>query len=117
LGVVFVHGAMMRAWVVGAEGLDPVERPIPEPADDELLVRVSVCGVCRTDLHLVHGELPPHKSPVTPGHEVVGEVVAAGSATSGFRIGSRAGIPWLRHTCGTCRYCLRDRENLCPGSR
>ena len=74
-------------------------------------------GVCRTDLHLVHGELPPHMSPVTPGHEVVGEVVAAGSRASGFRIGSRAGIPWLRHTCGSCRYCLRDRENLCPGSR
>ena len=112
-----MHGSMMQAWMVGVGGLDLVERPIPEPADDELLVRVSVSGVCRTDLHLVHGELPPHMSPVTPGHEVVGEVVAAGSRASGFRIGSRAGIPWLRHTCGSCRYCLRDRENLCPGSR
>jgi propanol-preferring alcohol dehydrogenase len=137
--------ATMRAWVVSEPGrLEAVELPVPEPAPDELLVRVKACGVCRTDLHVRDGDLPPHRSPVVPGHEIVGEVVATGaevsqvsgvSAVSGAssvaagagdlvpriaevaRIGGRVGIPWLRHTCGKCRYCLRGRENLCPNSR
>ncbi|MEO6084010.1 MAG: zinc-binding alcohol dehydrogenase family protein [Umezawaea sp.] len=89
--------------------------PIPEPAPGELLVKVLVCGVCRTDLHVTEGDLPVHRQGVTPGHEVVGEVVAARS--DGFAAGDRVGIAWLRGTCGTCRYCLRSAENLCPDSR
>jgi propanol-preferring alcohol dehydrogenase len=84
------------------------------PGPDELLVRVRACGVCRTDLHVAEGDLPVHRPGVVPGHEVVGEVeLAAG----GFAVGDLVGIPWLRHTCGTCRFCLRGRENLCPRSR
>jgi propanol-preferring alcohol dehydrogenase len=92
---------------------------VPEPAADELLVRVSACGVCRTDLHVVEGDLPVRRQHVTPGHEVVGEVVATGSAVpdaAAWR-GRRVGIPWLRRTCGVCRYCLRGAENLCPRSQ
>ncbi|MGW0231068.1 zinc-dependent alcohol dehydrogenase family protein [Actinopolymorpha singaporensis] len=126
--------ATMRAWVVSEPGrLEAVELPVPEPAPDELLVRVRACGVCRTDLHVRDGDLPPHRSPVVPGHEIVGEVVATGTevaVAAGAKagdlarriaevapIGSRVGVPWLRHTCGRCRYCLRGQENLCPNSR
>nr|WP_174248348.1 zinc-dependent alcohol dehydrogenase family protein [Streptomyces hoynatensis] len=111
----------MRAWVVRTPGrLDSVRLPVPRPGPGELLVRVRTCGVCRTDLHVRDGDLPPHRTPVVPGHEVVGQVVAAGPAApaaAGHPVGSRVGIPWLRHTCGRCRYCLRGRENLCPSSR
>ncbi|WP_207930455.1 zinc-dependent alcohol dehydrogenase family protein [Streptomyces hainanensis] len=108
----------MRAWVVRAPGrLDQVELPVPTPAADELLVRVRTCGVCRTDLHVRDGDLPPHRSPVVPGHEAVGEVVATGPDAVGHPVGSRVGVPWLRHTCGTCRSCRRGQENLCPNSR
>jgi alcohol dehydrogenase, propanol-preferring len=108
----------MRAWMVTAPGhLDLSEAAMPQPGRGELLVRVMACGVCRTDLHVLHGDLPPHKSPVVPGHEVVGEVVdSGGDAGSGFAPGSRVGIPWLRGTCGVCRYCRRGQENLCPAS-
>jgi propanol-preferring alcohol dehydrogenase len=94
-----------------------VRRPIPEPAPDELLVAVEACGVCRTDLHLAEGDLPPHRADTTPGHEVVGRVVAVGGQVNRFGIGARVGIAWLRSTCGRCRYCLRGAENLCPYSR
>ncbi len=113
----------MRAWIVATPGrLDPIEMPVPRPAPDEVLVRVRACGVCRTDLHVRDGDLPPHKSPVVPGHEVVGEVVAAGDdvpvdAREATGEGRRVGVPWLRHTCGVCVYCRRGRENLCPNSR
>ncbi|MEU5641567.1 zinc-binding alcohol dehydrogenase family protein [Streptomyces milbemycinicus] len=113
----------MRAWVVRTPGspgrpgrIDQVELPVPRPAADELLVRVRACGVCRTDLHVRDGDLPPHKTPVVPGHEVVGEVVSAGPGAKGPPAGTRVGIPWLRRTCGHCRYCLRGQENLCPSS-
>ncbi|WPB96375.1 zinc-binding alcohol dehydrogenase family protein [Streptomyces malaysiensis] len=107
----------MRAWVVPTPGrVEQVELPVPRPADDELLVRVRACGVCRTDLHVRDGDLPPHRSPVVPGHEVVGEVVAAGSRARRPGAGVRIGVPWLRHTCGRCRYCIRGHENLCPFS-
>jgi len=86
---------------------------IPSPADDELLVRVSACGVCRTDLHVVEGELPIRRSPVIPGHQVVGTVAARGQAVNEFQLGQRVGIAWLHHTDGSCRYCLGQRENLC----
>ncbi len=92
--------------------------PVPQPAPDELLVAVRACGVCRTDLHVTEGDLAVHRPHVTPGHEVVGEVVATGSATGdAFAPGDRVGIAWLRHTCGVCRYCRRGAENLCPESR
>ena len=100
--------------------LDRVTTDVPRPADDELLVAVRACGVCRTDLHVSEGDLPVHRPQVTPGHEVVGEVVEVGSAVgpdAQFSVGDRVGIAWLRHTCGVCRYCMRGRENLCPNSR
>ncbi|GAA1400768.1 zinc-binding alcohol dehydrogenase family protein [Catellatospora coxensis] len=113
----------MAAWEVAAPGpiaarpLRAVRRPVPEPGADELLVRVRACAVCRTDLHVAEGDLPPHLSPVVPGHQVVGEVVAHGDAVTGWAAGDRAGIAWLRHTDQTCVYCRRGQENLCPASR
>ncbi|HZC27869.1 MAG TPA: zinc-binding alcohol dehydrogenase family protein [Actinopolymorphaceae bacterium] len=108
----------MRAFVVAQPGrLDAVELPVPRPADDELLVRVRACGVCRTDLHVRDGDLSPHKSPVVPGHEVVGDVVAVGRDVGpAHPVGTRVGVPWLRWTDQTCRYCTRGQENLCPRS-
>src|SRR4029078_2969263 len=82
----------------------------------ELLVRVDVCGVCRTDLHLAEGDLAPRRLGTVPGHEVVGRVVGTGSADTGFADGDRVGIAWLRGTCGVCRYCRRGATNLCPFS-
>ncbi|CAM5717205.1 alcohol dehydrogenase [Streptomyces canus] len=113
----------MRAWSVAAPG--PVEegglrfvaRPVPEPGDDELLVHVRACGVCRTDLHVAEGDLPVHRPGVTPGHEVVGVVAGLGAAVRGFAVGERVGAAWLRRTDGTCAYCVRGSENLCPASR
>ncbi len=90
---------------------------VPEPAAGELLVAVRACGVCRTDLHVAEGDLAVHRQGVIPGHEVVGEVVALGAGTGGFTVGDRVGIAWLRHTCGSCTYCRRGAENLCPDSR
>ena len=113
----------MAAWRVVDPGpvtgrpLQPVEIGVPEPAPDELLVRVLACGVCRTDLHVTEGDLAVHRAGVVPGHEVVGEVVAVGAGVGGFAVGDRAGIAWLRHTCGSCPYCRRGAENLCPHSR
>ena len=113
----------MVAWEVGTPGpvtthpLRAVRRPVPEPGPDELLVRVTASGVCRTDLHLAEGDLPPRRPGTVPGHEVVGEVTALGDRVSGWQPGDRAGIAWLRHTCGQCAYCRRGSENLCPHSR
>jgi len=109
----------MRAWIIRDPGpvdgnpLQLVERPVPVPGPGEIRVRVSHCGVCRTDLHLVEGELPPHRPEVVPGHEVVGTVDALGAGATRFRPGDRAGIAWLRWTDGTCRFCTSGRENLC----
>ncbi len=101
----------------GPVSTSPLRRsvePVPSPGPGELLVRVLACGVCRTDLHVTEGDLPVHRAEVTPGHEVIGEVV---SAVDGFAAGDRVGIAWLRHTCGQCKFCLRGAENLCPSSR
>lgn len=87
--------------------------PIPMPQPGQLLVKVSACGVCRTDLHIVDGDLPAHRLPLVPGHEVVGRVAAIGAEAGWFRIGHRVGVPWLGHTCGHCSYCADARENLC----
>ncbi|HZS94005.1 MAG TPA: alcohol dehydrogenase catalytic domain-containing protein, partial [Chloroflexota bacterium] len=80
--------------------------PVPEPAPNEVLVRVEACGVCRTDLHVVEGELPPHKKDIIPGHQAVGIVERCGAEARRFKAGDRVGIAWLRYTCGRCRYCL-----------
>lgn len=87
--------------------------PTPEPAADEVLVRVRACGVCRTDLHVVEGELPPRKTPVIPGHQIVGVIEQMGERARRFRTGDRVGIAWLHRTCGACEYCRSGKENLC----
>jgi propanol-preferring alcohol dehydrogenase len=108
----------VRAWeTTGAGDLRPVERPVPPPGPGELLVAVTVCGVCRTDLHVRDGDLDPHRPAVVPGHEVVGTVTAVGDEVTRFAEGDRVGVAWLRETCGACRWCRRGRENLCPASR
>jgi propanol-preferring alcohol dehydrogenase len=99
------------------EPLAAVELPIPTPAANQVLVRVRACGVCRTDLHVADGDLVDGKRPVTPGHEIVGEVAALGAGVSGLSIGQRIGVPWLGHTCGVCSYCTSGRENLCAQAR
>jgi alcohol dehydrogenase, propanol-preferring len=111
----------MRAWVVSGRGGAPgrlaeVERPVPRPGEDEVLVRVAACGICRTDLHLSDGDLPARAPHRVPGHEVVGEVVDRGAAAARFDLHERVGIAWLRRTCGRCRWCRTGRENLCPRS-
>lgn len=98
----------------GSLSLDEV--PIPEPAANELLIEVLACGVCRTDLHLLDAELPDIRYPVIPGHEIVGRIVAMGSAVTDFALGERVGVPWLAHTCGICSFCARGLENLCEGA-
>ena len=112
----------MQAWVVDKPGpidsgpLRLIERDEPEPGPGELLIRVIRCGVCRTDLHLAEGDLPPRRPGMTPGHEVVGEVAAAGPGAARFAAGDRVGVAWLASTDGSCRFCRRGRENLCPAS-
>jgi propanol-preferring alcohol dehydrogenase len=96
--------------------LDFTEIPAQQPEEDEVLVRVTSCGVCRTDLHVVEGELPPRKSPVVPGHQVVGRVERTGSRVTRITAGARVGIPWLHRTCGVCEYCRAGRENLCDNA-
>jgi len=91
--------------------LDAVPDPVPQA--EEVLVRVLACGVCRTDLHIVDGELVPHRSPIILGHEIVGRILATGNAVEGLSVGQRVGIPWLGHACGRCPYCSEGRENLC----
>lgn len=113
-----VHGwAVRRPGPVASGPLAAVRRPVPEPGPGDLLLRVEACGVCRTDLHLAEGDLPPHRPSTVPGHEIVGRVTATGGAVTGFRVGDRAGGAWLRGTCGVCRYCRAGHENLCPDSR
>ena len=111
--------AAMRMMVLEAPGRPLVlrERPVPVPAAGEVLLKVSACGVCRTDLHLVDGELPDPTLPVVPGHEIVGRVLATGARVNGFRTGDRVGVPWLASTCGHCRYCDEAHENLCESAR
>jgi propanol-preferring alcohol dehydrogenase len=89
------------------------ERPTPSPGPGEIVVQVAACGVCRTDLHVVDGELPDPKLPIVPGHEIVGRVVAVGAEVTGRSLGERVGVPWLGRTCGVCPYCRSGRENLC----
>ena len=97
--------------------LVPVRAAVPEPGPGQLLLRVLACGVCRTDLHVVDGELPAHRDCVTPGHEIVGRVLACGRGVERFSPGQRVGVPWLGWTCGECRWCSSGRENLCEAAR
>src|SRR5260370_41545167 len=109
----------MKAWLLNSTA--PIEsRPLqlvdvetPTPRPDELLVQVRTCGICRTDLHVVEGELAPRRKRVIPGHQVVGEVVATGERTDPFEIGQRVGVAWLHRTCGECRFCRAGHDNLC----
>lgn len=105
----------MRAMILSAPGqpLRVADLPVPTPSPEQVLIRVRACGVCRTDLHIVDGELTHPKLPLVPGHQIVGTVEAKGERVEKFAIGDRVGVPWLGHTCNHCRYCLSDRENLC----
>jgi propanol-preferring alcohol dehydrogenase len=113
----------MKAMVLGERGpidgspLALSDVPVPEPGEREVRVRVKACGICRTDLHVIEGELPPAKTPLIPGHQVVGTVEACGPGAARFRPGDRVGIAWLRETCGECVYCGAGRENLCESAR
>ncbi|MBI4880886.1 MAG: zinc-dependent alcohol dehydrogenase family protein [Planctomycetes bacterium] len=109
----------MRAQVLDAPGrpLRLAEIPEPEPRRGEILLSVSACGVCRTDLHVVDGDLTEPKLPLVPGHQIVGRVETLGSGVERFAVGERVGVPWLGESCGACRYCASGRENLCAGAR
>src|SRR5689334_17005869 len=112
----------MKAWLLRKPG--PVEQrplildevPRPEPGADEVLIKVAACGICRTDLHVVEGELAVRRSPVIPGHQIVGTVVETGDEVLGVSVGQRVGLAWLNQTCGKCRFCLSGRENLCESA-
>lgn len=109
----------MRAMILDEPGrpLRLADVPVPQPGAGEILLQVEACGVCRTDLHLVDGELPEPRLPVIPGHEIVGRVVALGDGVHDFAPGQRVGVPWLGWTCGRCEYCISGQENLCDAAR
>jgi propanol-preferring alcohol dehydrogenase len=107
----------MALTKVGAGRLEAVDREVPAPGPSEVLVRVLACGVCRTDLHVVDGELPDPAIPIVPGHEIVGRVEEVGRHVTTFAPGERIGIPWLGWSCGTCEFCRAGRENLCRRAR
>jgi alcohol dehydrogenase, propanol-preferring len=110
----------MRAMVLrkAAGGqVEPAALPVPQPGSGQIRVKVSACGVCRTDLHVVDGELPDPKLPIVPGHEIVGTADALGEGVEAFTLGQRVGIPWLGFSCGVCTYCASGRENLCGQAR
>jgi propanol-preferring alcohol dehydrogenase len=111
--------ATMKAMVLDAPGttLRLRELPVPEPGPGQVLVKIAACGVCRTDLHVVDGDLTELKLPIVPGHEIVGTAAALGEGVEGLAVGTRIGVPWLGHTCGTCRFCRAGRENLCLSAR
>jgi alcohol dehydrogenase, propanol-preferring len=102
-----------RVAPIETRPLELADAPMPEAKEEEILVRVDVCGVCRTDLHVVEGDLPPRLAGGIPGHEIVGRVTEVGPGVSTFTPGERVGVPWLHHTCGQCEFCRTGRENLC----
>ena len=113
------NDAMMRAMVLEKPGerLRMQELPIPTPGPEGVLIRVHACGVCRTDLHIIDGELPYPKLPLISGHEIIGTIVEKGEHVDGFSIGQRIGVPWLGYTDGQCSYCRKDKENLCDNAK
>jgi len=106
-----------RHGPIEAEPLRLHDVPAPEPLPGQIRVKVTCCAVCRTDLHVIEADLPPQKVPIIPGHQIVGKVDAVGAGCKRLRPGTRVGIAWLRHTCGTCTFCRRGRENLCEASQ
>ena len=108
----------MKAMVLTQPGhpLELEERPVPDPGPGEVLIKVQACAVCRTDLHVIDGDLPNIRTPIVPGHEIVGQVVSVGEGAD-IRPGERVGVPWLGHTCGHCDYCDSGQENLCGKAR
>jgi len=102
---------------IASQPLELAELPVPEPGPGQLLLRVQACGVCHTDLHIVLGEIHPPRLPVTPGHQIVGRVEQVGPEVDGWQVGERAGVPWLYSTDGTCEFCQRGEQNLCPQAR
>jgi propanol-preferring alcohol dehydrogenase len=109
----------MRAMVLRrpGEALEDADLARPDPGPSDVVLKVRACGVCRTDLHVIDGDLKHPKFPIVPGHEIVGEIIACGPAVERFRVGDRIGVPWLGWTCGTCVYCRSGRENLCDSAR
>jgi propanol-preferring alcohol dehydrogenase len=110
----------MKAMVLsqpGAGSLDEIEREVPIALPGEVLIKVRACGVCRTDLHVVDGELPQPEIPIIPGHEIVGVVEQIGDGVTRLAVGDRVGVPWLGYSCGECQFCKMGRENLCPNAR
>jgi propanol-preferring alcohol dehydrogenase len=112
-------GGLMQAMVLKAQGqpLELSEVPVPAVDPDQVLLKVSACAVCRTDLHVMDGDLPHPKLPLIPGHEIIGEIVETGKNVKGLEIGTRVGVPWLGKTCGRCDYCQSGRENLCDEAK
>src|SRR5260221_4138341 len=102
---------------IETDPLKMIDDEVPEPGKGEIRVKIGTCGVCRTDLHVAEGDLPPRRPRIVPGHEVVGIVDKRGIDSARFEQGERVGIAWLRETCGVCIYCRRGRENLCPNAR
>lgn len=111
--------ATMRTWATADSAgiLTSTTREVPSPGRDEVLVAVEACGVCRTDLHIVDREIPPHRRGVVPGHQAVGTIAELGADVRELRLGDRVGVAWLRRTCGNCLWCREGRENLCPASQ
>ena len=105
-----MHAMVLKKIGTALEWTELADR---QPGPGEIRVKVAACGVCRTDLHVVDGELPDPKVPIIPGHEIVGRIDAIGAGVEGLSVGERVGVPWLGHTCGVCPYCLGDQENLC----
>jgi len=108
----------MKAMVMEAAGQPLVSKslPLPVPSAQQVLIKIIACGVCRTDLHIMDSELPDPKLPLIPGHEIIGTIVQTGSEVTHLKIGDLAGVPWVGYTCGYCKYCLRDQENLCENA-
>ncbi len=109
--------AVFAPAAIETDPLRAIELPEPEPGPREILVRIRTCGVCRTDLHVAEGDLPPRHPRIVPGHEIIGTVARCGEGCTRFAPGARVGVAWLRETCGQCAYCRRGRENLCPNAR
>ncbi|HKJ47370.1 MAG TPA: zinc-dependent alcohol dehydrogenase family protein [Balneolales bacterium] len=109
----------MKAMVLEKPGQPLVEKelPVPKPADNQVLIKIHTCGVCRTDLHVVDNELPNPKLPLIPGHEIIGTVIETGEHAHRYKTGTRVGVPWLGHTCDHCYYCEHDMENLCDNAK